>query len=416
LRSTVSKLIYLVLVLPVTITELQAQEIPRGETVRNRARPEVDPLGVRLGGFTLFPQLGLQPMFNDNIFAEEDNEVSDFITIIRPRAALESNWGNHALNFEGRAAIGRYLDNDNEDYDDFRLSADGRYDITRNSYTIAGLSYLQDHIPRGSSEDVNGETPTVYTSAGATAGYFQRFNRLGINFDGAFRRLEFDNVQSPTGPIDNSDRDRDVVSIRGRVSYQLARRYEPFLGGGINYRDYDRDVDDTGVNRDSQGYDVIVGTRFDVTGVIFGEVFVGYLSQNFDDNAFQSIDDFQPGLELTWTPTGLTTFNALVARTVNDTIVSGASGILDTELSLRVDHELLRTLILTAQLSARNEDFQGIDRDDDVYEASFGAMYLMNRYLYLSMRYQYRQRESTGADARPDFSQNVVWLRIETQL
>src|SRR4051812_21342077 len=43
--------------------------LERGQTVTDRPRPELDPLGVHLGTFFLYPRLELDELFNDNIFA-----------------------------------------------------------------------------------------------------------------------------------------------------------------------------------------------------------------------------------------------------------------------------------------------------------------------------------------------------------
>ena len=57
----------------------------RGETVTNRPRPELDRLGVRAGGLFIYPRLGLQEFYNDNIFYTDSGEEDDFITLISPR-------------------------------------------------------------------------------------------------------------------------------------------------------------------------------------------------------------------------------------------------------------------------------------------------------------------------------------------
>ncbi|MCK5275371.1 MAG: hypothetical protein KAR37_12025, partial [Alphaproteobacteria bacterium] len=48
-----------------------AQEPQPGETVTDRVRPELDPLGVNMGGFVFFPQLGIAEHYDDNIFSTD---------------------------------------------------------------------------------------------------------------------------------------------------------------------------------------------------------------------------------------------------------------------------------------------------------------------------------------------------------
>ncbi len=95
-----------------------AQEDARGQTVTERARPEVDPLGIRVGGFLLFPQLSVTETYNDNIFAQDTGTTDDFITVATTAIALRSQFANHALNFRADTSVGRYLDSYDENYVD----------------------------------------------------------------------------------------------------------------------------------------------------------------------------------------------------------------------------------------------------------------------------------------------------------
>ena len=89
-----------------------AQETARNETVANRARPEVDALGLTIGGYLLFPELGVEGRTNDNIYATDVAEVSDSIFVTAPALNFRSNWGKHALNFGADAELLRQ----NSDY------------------------------------------------------------------------------------------------------------------------------------------------------------------------------------------------------------------------------------------------------------------------------------------------------------
>ena len=61
------------------VPDLFSDEVPRGETVRTRQRPEVDALGIHMGGFYLFPSLRNSLSYNDNVFATDTGEKSDFL-------------------------------------------------------------------------------------------------------------------------------------------------------------------------------------------------------------------------------------------------------------------------------------------------------------------------------------------------
>ena len=78
----------------------------RGQTVTDRPRPLFDPLGLRIEEFFLYPRLELDEAFNDNIFATSTGTKGDFITNLRPRADLVSNFGQHGFTVSAGANIG----------------------------------------------------------------------------------------------------------------------------------------------------------------------------------------------------------------------------------------------------------------------------------------------------------------------
>ena len=61
----------------------------RGETVATRARPELDPLGVRLGSFLVYPKVGTDMTWNDNVFASRSGTKDDVVFDIMPELAVQ---------------------------------------------------------------------------------------------------------------------------------------------------------------------------------------------------------------------------------------------------------------------------------------------------------------------------------------
>ena len=84
---------------------------------------------------------------------------------------------------------------------------------------------------------------------------------------------------------------------------------------------------------------------------------------------------------------------------------------METRLGLRVDHELLRNLILSLEWTTVDEDFDGIDRKDEIDTVDFSARYLMNRRAELVLAYSHRDRDSNPVTAEGlRFSRNLVSL------
>ena len=139
-----------------------AQTESRTTTVMDRQRPELDPLGGKAGGFTIYPSVEIEQTYNDNIFATQNNTIDDFITTFRPAVRIVSDWNQHYLGFNGSADVVRYWSNDQEDHETADLRVDGRIDIRRDTNVTGAAGYEKGSEERGSVNDAGGITPTEF--------------------------------------------------------------------------------------------------------------------------------------------------------------------------------------------------------------------------------------------------------------
>ncbi len=72
-----------------------------------------------------------------------------------------------------------------------------------------------------------------------------------------------------------------------------------------------------------------------------GEISAGYIQQDFDEVAFKDTDGFAARAQLEWFPTELTTVTVAGGRSIEDSATPGVGGLLSSNLSVGVDHELL---------------------------------------------------------------------------
>lgn len=371
--------------------------------VRERPRPEYDAVGVRAGSFLIYPEAVVRETYNNNIYATENNTTDDWITVIRPEVKAESDWNNHALNFNAFAAGGIYADHSDEDYFDYGIGGDGRLDITRAANLFGGASFKHLHEDRGSPNAVNGVEPTEFNDIQANAGATYKPNRLGVTAEGSWRQLDFDDVNTSTGAvINNDDRDRNVYRERLRVGYDVQPGYTAFVQGSLNQRDYDITPDDNGFNRNSDGWRTDVGMEIRLTDVLDAEVYGGYFEQDYDDPRFSDLSDWDAGGRLLWAPTPLTTVRASLAREVAETVTAGASSFVATIALLGVDYELRRNVIIGAEGGFTNNDYQDITREDDIWRIGVSGTYLINRNFFAGARAHYTDRDSSVANQSYD--------------
>jgi hypothetical protein len=396
---------------PAGQTKFDPSDLP----VLTRPRPELDPLGMRLGSFLLFPDIKVSEFYDDNILFSESDTEDDFVTEIAPSLALVSDWEHDLLSLEARAAIGRYAQHTNQNYEDYGTSLKSRFWATDTSYLDQEFSYDRRHANRDSPDDATSVHPTEYDDLLSNVGYFQELGRFTVRLDGTFRRLDYQNDEQVVGgvttPIDNSDRDRNRFTGTGRVGYLIRQDIETYLQASYGVIHYDSSPDDNGFDRNANTYDAVVGLAKDWNGIFQADFHVGYMAQTFDDSRFDTIDGADFGGKLTWNVTRRTTLTASVDRSIAVTTLPDAAGSIVTEAGFSVDHELRRDLLLYLNSAWRQNDYSGIDRTDENYEIGVGVNYFLMRNFVVGAGYNYRQRNSNVADA--DYSRNLFMLNLD---
>ncbi len=154
--------------------------------------------GLTAGSFRFFPQVGVTTLYDTNIYGVNGSvpvdkndprgpitdETTDTVGILSPSLAVRSDWDSHELNFNAGADLARYRDNSDENYDDFWLNTDGRYDINAVSNVFGGLGYSRGHEDRTSPEGAIGVEPVQYDSLDAHGGYARRIGRTVLRVGG----------------------------------------------------------------------------------------------------------------------------------------------------------------------------------------------------------------------------------------
>jgi hypothetical protein len=394
--------------------------VPERQSVLDRARPDYDPLGVRLGSFLVYPSAQAAESYDSNVFATTGNKKDDFYTTLSPSVAVQSDWNVHSLGFRMNSDTKRYANLASENYTNFAVRGDGRLDIQRDVYLNAGAGYQLLHEDRSSPDAVNGKQPVEYHVTSANVGYVHEPGRLGVSVLSTADSYSYNNAASNTGvTIDQKSRDRIVYTLTPRVFYEIVPGYHAFVQASGNERDYVRKFDLQGFQRSSRGWEVDAGTAIDFSHVINGEVFAGYLSQSYDDARLKTATGAAFGANLLWNVTQLTSVRGTVSRTVQETTqfatVNGtttdASGYIESAIKLTVEHELQRDIFLAGSVGYTDDGYQGINRTDDEFDANVGAHYLINRNLRATADVTYYNRSSNVVGVPYDRIVGMLALR-----
>ena len=384
-------------------------------SVMSRARPGYDAVGIHTGAFTIYPEANVSSKYDDNIYATSTNTKSDFITALSSSVSVNSNWNVHALNFSAGVTKSLYSKHSGENRLDWNVGANGRLDVTRNTKINAALSFQKLHEDRGdpSAPSASSE-PVPYTLLSGSLGVDQRFNRMTASLIGDYSEYNYDNVVSTTGtPINQDFRDRKEYGETLKVGYDVSPDTSVYLRGTLNQRKYDQHPPVVAVNQDSKGYEIVAGTSIRLSNLMQGGFYLGYQSQSYDSSALSDINGLAYGGNIEWYLTPLMTVTLNADSAINETTLGG-SGYLAQSVGLRVDHELLRNLLLHANVGYENDKYTGISRTDDILSAGLGADYLLSRNFSISLGYNYINRSSSVLGG--DYSRNLFGLTLTGKL
>lgn len=377
----------------------------RNISVRQRPHPEYATPPNQFGALIVAPAITAVAETSDNIYATDDDEVSDVIGHLIPSLTVRTNWSRHSVLAFARADVMRYADNGNSDATTWVVGSNGRFDVRRGSAVQVGASYGESVEPRTSaSTPPEADAPQKYEQARAFIGGTYTFNRLRVFGQGAYEGLRFDDLSIAGVSFSRSYRDRDVFTLQGRGEYALTPSTSLFGQVVMNTREA---VGSTpGVTpRDSTGVEGVVGVNFEI-GLFRSELALGYLDQNYDAAQFEDVSGGSVHAKLEYFPTNLITLSLTADRSVEDSALLGAAGYLHDTVAARADYELLRNLILSGQVSYGSDDYRGLDRTDKDVTATLSASLLINRSMAAVVGYQYQKQDSSGDDAGRDFNIN----------
>jgi len=376
--------------------------------------------GYYINDFRIRPSVSISEIYDNNIFATDNQKESDFITIISPRLRVDSTWDKHSLGFKLGADLARYGEFDAENSNDYWLALDGKYDINSITAVFGGLGYSSKHESRDSPDaSADGISPTTFESRNANIGIKTQYRdttfRVGMTYEG----LDFDDVfTSSGGSVINDDRDREVLGLGIRATHKLDETLDLYAQLLLDSQDYDKATDIDGFNKDSEGYRVAAGFKKDHGNGNKSEAYLGLIHQDYDDSRFHTINTVDFGGRLTLLPSGKSRLSASLLRTLNETTVTGSSAYLHTALNGKLEYKLSEQLIPHVKLGYAESDYKNSDREDTIVSAEAALKYLLARNASLTAGYRYIDRDSNDRDlitGTNDYTHDAVFLTFTTQ-
>lgn len=371
-----------------------------GQPPRKRLRTDDDPFGAvgdYAGGFLIKSAVELSGGYDSNPGRTALAKGSPFV-VVAPEFLAVSDWDRHAVVADLRGSFTGYGNNfppaadgtissvpTNLDRPDFTGHIDGRLDVSHDTHLLGQMRLRVATDNPGSPNIQAGlaEYP-VYTTLGSTVGVDQNLNRLQLSAGGTVDRTVYTDSKLTDGTsTSNDDRNFNQFGGIGRVSYDLLPGVKPFAEAEGDSRVHDVRLDRSGFARDSSGGYVKAGSSFEFSRLLTGELSLGYAARDYVDPRLDRLQGLLTSASLTWTATPLTTARFYSTTSIDETTVSGVSGVLTHIYTVEADHDFRRWLTAIGKFTWGSLDYQGDGRRDRIYTVSGDLIYKMTRSLWV---------------------------------
>jgi len=200
-----------------------------------------------------------------------------------------------------------------------------------------------------------------------------------------FNRWRFDNTTILGVPVSEAARDRSTVQAGLSLRYGWMSGRDLVWVSRVLDTHYDRPAAGVASNN-ATSWQTLIGIDYDDDTVwryrILGGVEYRAAVVSPETTGIAEAD-------VTWSPSGMTTWRAAAVRGIADAAQTGLSSFTYTSLQVTVDHEYARDILLNASATVRQAAFNRTGGQQVGVAAAAGVTWLINRDLRLSLTYDF---------------------------
>lgn len=363
--------------------------------------------GIRVGGLLLLPALGVKTEYSDNIDNASSGQKMDVVTSSVGSVALKTNWNRHMLLIGTSGQRTLYKHTRGRDFGTVGYFARGRYDFTEATFLKSSVSYGQQHISRGTADDIDPKDPIDYTVANISAGFERSLSYIKLQIGGSKGIAEIDD-KSVALITDYETKNSQAIS--GGLTYERSPGNAVYLRASYSQNDYDLV---SGLLRDTDTLDLRTGLDFNTGSLYSGGIYGSW--QRRQDSSVADIDDlFFVGGYLHWDITTLTGLTYSYNKSYSEGQVSANDSALTSSHKLTLSNSFTRLV---------NTDFS-VQMDDYDYSVAGGSTAQNSQFLLGKIETRYavtdsldlnlglaHQRRDSGTSTN-DYRTNQVYLSL----
>lgn len=285
-----------------------------------------DAQGIRVGSFILRPSL------TETIGSERTTtgDTTSTRTYLRSglRTSITSDWSRHQLRIDAEGTWDKTLSGARQDDPEANIQGELRLDLSDQTTATLRAGYKLSREEIGDPNAVaNAVTQSEVNEYTASAEIMRDLGVLRTTAGIDFTRETYGDAVLADGLLaDQSARDNNTASVRGRLGYELSPALIPFLEASLGRTLYDEHKDVEGYVRDANLYAVKAGLEADFGEKFKGELAGGYLVADFDDSALKQISSATIDGKGTWSPHRGTDIAFNLRTEIEPTTTPGASG------------------------------------------------------------------------------------------
>lgn len=369
-----------------------------------RTLPEYSPIGYDLEGFFIFPTVAFGAYGDNNVFSRSSVKRGDVALIVEPRLRGRREDRKQAVTFDLGAKTSSYLKLSNQSAAGYHL--EGTYTrgtTTPNSLTL-NAGYRREAIQRGTVEnDLADGEPLLRRVAQASVTGRKRFNRLYVDAQALFVEQRYENVESPTGIVNQKFRNVSRYGLHGVASFDVSSRTAIFTG--VEYDKFDYVRVSGLIDRDADNASITAGLRYEVTRVLYAQASVGYRRYDFKDPALGNVTGVAVSAHLRYFPTRLLAFRGIVEQSNTTSPYDLVGAVTLTTAKLDVEYEMRRSISWLSSMKFTLEDYAKQTYSARRLEVNAGPRLRLNRWLSVDITGGYARRFVNGVAPFEKYSQ-----------
>lgn len=377
----------------------------------------LEPAPLKLMGGEFTPTITMAQRYHDNYLYQSADETATGEFVLSSKMGVDLQRSN--TRFTGGVAldIGRYTENDADDYEDYGATAQLASELTLRNLLQLNFSVLNNHEARGTGYSegralVLDEPDTLrHTRYGVKYRYGADTAKGRAELEAYRYEREFTSRRQVT-----ADRNYTSPGVRAALFLRMGGRADALIEVRQAKTEYDTVSSDQPLGTyNSSNETYYVGVGWGITGKSEGSVRIGQVVKDFDSPLREDDTSISWEVSASWLPKTYSKFTLTSSREPQETY--GTGNYIDAQVyGLDWEHQWSPKMRTTLGVDYRDEDYigSGLERSEALTALMFSADYAFRRWFDLG--FTVRASDKTATIDQYEYSANMAEISASWSL